>query len=155
MATNYYDNGSFTMYGVLGTIAYLTLVRLLRYRNLNRKLDKYFATHTLRKGSSGSSPSDYPMTPAEAQEILRISSASDMPYLVEKSLEFALFKTYGIESISKILLGTGQLTKEASASKRFVDTALLIATWINVPITGPGSGRSKDAGWEDPRGAIA
>ncbi|KAG8695313.1 hypothetical protein FRC09_009233 [Ceratobasidium sp. 395] len=155
MATNHYDNGSLTMYGVLGTIAYLTLVRLLRYRNLNRKLDKYFATHTLRKGSNGSSPSDYPMTPAEAQEILRISSASDMPYLVEKSLEFALFKTYGIESISKILLGTGQLTKEVSASKRFVDTALLIATWINVPITGPGSGRPRDAGWEDPRGAIA
>ncbi|KAG9123122.1 hypothetical protein FRC07_000202, partial [Ceratobasidium sp. 392] len=95
------------------------------------------------------------MTPAEAQEILRISSASDMPYLVEKSLEFALFKTYGIESISKILLGTGQLAKEANAGKRFVDTALLIATWINVPITGPGSGREKNVEWEDPRGAIA
>ncbi|KAG8726083.1 hypothetical protein FRC10_007475, partial [Ceratobasidium sp. 414] len=59
------------------------------------------------------------------------------------------------ESISKILLGTGQLSKEANAGRRFVDTALLIATWINVPITGPGSGREKRAEWEDPRGAIA
>ncbi|QRV97467.1 hypothetical protein RhiJN_25486 [Ceratobasidium sp. AG-Ba] len=95
------------------------------------------------------------MTPAEAQEILRISAASDMPYMVEKSLEFALFKTYGIESISKLLLATGQLSKEANAGRRFGDTALLIATWINVPITGPGSGRTTKLDYEDPRGAIA
>ncbi|KAG8696551.1 hypothetical protein FRC09_008403, partial [Ceratobasidium sp. 395] len=49
----------------------------------------------------------------------------------------------------------GQLTKEANAGRRFVDTGLLIATWMNVPITGPGSGRKSSTGWEDPRGAIA
>ncbi|KAG9077867.1 hypothetical protein FS749_010191, partial [Ceratobasidium sp. UAMH 11750] len=151
----YYEDVSLVTYGVLGMVAYLSLVRLLRYRLINGKLKRYLSTHTLRKGSDGSSPSDYPMTPAEAQEILRISSASDMPYLVEKSIEFALFKTYGIESISKLLLATGQLSQEVNAGRRFVDTALLIATWINVPITGPGSGREKRAGWEDPRGAIA
>ncbi|KAG8704678.1 hypothetical protein FRC08_002093, partial [Ceratobasidium sp. 394] len=151
----YYEDVSFATYGVLGMVAYLSLVRLLRYRLINGKLKGYLSTHTLRKGSDGSSPSDYPMTPAEAQEILRVSSASDMPYLVEKSIEFALFKTYGIESISKLLLATGQLSQEANAGRRFVDTALLIATWINVPITGPGSGREKRAEWEDPRGAIA
>jgi hypothetical protein len=85
-------------YGMLGVVVYLALVRLMRYRFLHRSLDKYLSTHTLRKGGDGTSPSDYPMTPAEAQKILRISSASDMPYLVEKSLEFALFKTYGIVS---------------------------------------------------------
>ncbi|KAG8712563.1 hypothetical protein FRC09_019719 [Ceratobasidium sp. 395] len=161
------------MYAILGVVGYLGLARFLRYRLIDQSLESYLSTHALCKGSDGSNPSDYLMTPVEAQEIIRISSAYDMPYLVGKSVEFALFKVFGIvrnsltrstgtridenvkESISTILLGTGQLTKEANAGRRFVDTGVLIATWMNVPITGPGSGREKSSKWEDPRGAIA
>lgn len=90
------DTGPLAVF--LGTVTYLTLVRLLRYRCINTTIKKYLAEHTLRKGAGGTNPSDYPMTPVEAQKIMRISSAYDAPWLVVKSLEFALFKTYGIVS---------------------------------------------------------
>lgn len=35
-----------------------------------------------------------------------------------EALEFALFKTYGIETIAKILLSTGQLCDPATAGRR-------------------------------------
>ncbi|CCO28303.1 hypothetical protein BN14_02298 [Rhizoctonia solani AG-1 IB] len=95
------------------------------------------------------------MTPAEAQKIIWTSSLYDHPMLVEKALEFALFKTYGIESISKLLLKTGQLSKDTNASRRYVDTAVLIQTWVHIPITGPGSGINDLPIGADPRGAIA
>jgi len=152
---NLNETGSFATQILLGTVVYLILVRFLRYRRINSVLRDYFATHTLEDGKDATDPSAYPMTPAEAQQIMRVSSAYDAPWLVEKCLQFALFKTYGIESISKILLKTGQLGKEANASRRFVDTELLIQTWVNVPLTGPGSGRSESTAGADPRGAIA
>ncbi|KAF8756047.1 hypothetical protein RHS01_04842 [Rhizoctonia solani] len=100
------------------------------------------------------------MTPAEAQKIIWTSSLYDHPMLVEKALEFALFKTYGIlqESISKLLLKTGQLSKDINASRRYrtrLQTAILIQTWVHVPITGPGSGVEELPKGADPRGAIA
>lgn len=152
---NLNSTGSFATHVLLGTVTYLTLVRLLRHRRINSVLRDYLAKHKLENGKDDADPSAYPMTPAEAQQIMRVSSAYDAPWLVEKSLQFALFKTYGIESISKLLLKTGQLGKEINASRRFVDTEVLIQTWLNVPITGPGSGRTEPIEGADPRGAIA
>ncbi|KAG8762138.1 hypothetical protein FRC11_010969 [Ceratobasidium sp. 423] len=135
-------------------IAYLTVVHILRYRRVTSTMHKHVAEYP-SQGTDGGNPSDYRMTPAEAQKIIWVSSLWDAPFLVEKSLEFAFFKTYGIESISKLLLKTGQLSKEINASRRYVDTAILIQTWVHVPITGPGSGLEELPKGVDPRGAIA
>lgn len=146
---------SLAIYGILGVFAYLAIVQILRYRKINSTFDRYLSTHAIRKSTNDGNPSDYPMTPAEAQRIIWVSSKWDAPFLVEKSLEFALFKTYGIESIAEILLKTGQLSKEDNVSRRYIDTAVLIQTWACVPITGPGSGLDKLPEGADPRGAIA
>jgi hypothetical protein len=49
------------------------------------------------------------MTPAEAQKIIWTSSLYDHPMLVEKALEFALFKTYGIVSACRLYSKAGSL----------------------------------------------
>ncbi|MEO0360807.1 MAG: oxygenase MpaB family protein [Pseudomonadota bacterium] len=47
------------------------------------------------------------------------------PISIEKALEYALFKTYAIPSISRVLAGTGEFTDRAQ--KRYDDTVLLLA----------------------------
>ncbi|KAK7458697.1 hypothetical protein VKT23_009696 [Stygiomarasmius scandens] len=76
------------------------------------------------------------LTPEDAQKILTSSLAYEMPSVLGYALSFALFKTYGIPSISKILKGTGELSSKDGISKRYTDTAILIATWVACPITG-------------------
>ncbi|CAE6470007.1 unnamed protein product [Rhizoctonia solani] len=142
---------SLVFYGNLTALAYLVIVHILRYRRIRSIVAKYPPL----QGTDGKSTSDYCMTPAEAQKIIWTSSLYDHPMLVEKALEFALFKTYGIESISKLLLKTGQLSKDINASRRYVDATILIQTWVHVPITGPGSGVEELPKGADPRGAIA
>lgn len=43
-----------------------------------------------------------------------------------ESLEFALFKTYGIESISKLLKATGELGKSELAGRRSVTLLFIL-----------------------------
>lgn len=83
-------------YGISCAVAYLLLVRLLRHRRINSTVGRHLLANPIRNGATGQNPADYQMTPAEAQQIIRVSALWDAPFVVEKSLEFALFKTYGI-----------------------------------------------------------
>lgn len=70
---------------VTAFVGYLLLVRALRYKryhDMHRRYQKKYEERTL--------------TPEEAQKIMRISTAYDMPLLLNYSLAFALFKTYAI-----------------------------------------------------------
>ena len=49
------------------------------------------------------------------------------PFIFDKSVQFALFRTYGIPTILKLLVQTSQFSEECTATKRYADTALLIA----------------------------
>nr|CDI52778.1 conserved hypothetical protein [Melanopsichium pennsylvanicum 4] len=107
----------------------------------------------------------------DAQRIVRLSAAMDMPFVFTKSLEFALFRTYGIPSISSLLLHTGQLGKAENAGRRYVDTSGLIQAFMTFPVPRldlPDGGekhvnQDQDGdGWEhfgedpnDPRSSIA
>jgi len=96
--------------GVLA--AYMLLVRHLRYRRIRKLLAKYpDPTIPLR---------DFPV----AREVLSTSVNWDFPYLSEVALEFALFKTYSIPTISKILAATQQFSKEVE--KRADDTVFIL-----------------------------
>ncbi|CAN9466821.1 unnamed protein product [Alternaria alternata] len=50
----------------------------------------------------------------------------EFPTVFSVSVFFALFKTYGIPSISKLLVATGQLSDSETASKRAADTGVVI-----------------------------
>jgi hypothetical protein len=65
---------------------------------------------------------------ADHQEIVRISGTYEYPFLMQKSLEFALFRTYAVPSIGELLDKTQHF--ERQGQKRYDDTALLIAEWL-------------------------
>ncbi|EME79956.1 uncharacterized protein MYCFIDRAFT_166377 [Pseudocercospora fijiensis CIRAD86] len=50
----------------------------------------------------------------------------EFPTIFSVSVFFALFKTYGIPSISKLLVATGQLSNGKTASKRAADTGVIL-----------------------------
>ncbi|KAF8937114.1 hypothetical protein EDD21DRAFT_363861 [Dissophora ornata] len=98
-------------YGAL-LLAYMALIRHLRFKRINALLKKYpDPTLPLR---------DYQV----AKEVAGVVNDFEFPFLVEVSLEFALFKTYAIPSISRILAATKQFT--ASCLKRADDTSLIL-----------------------------
>ncbi|KAJ3562037.1 hypothetical protein NP233_g9826 [Leucocoprinus birnbaumii] len=127
---------------VTAFVGYLALVRVLRfkrYRDIHKKYQKKYEDRTL--------------TPEEAQKVMFVSCGYDMPLVLNYSLAFALFKTYAIPSISRLLSATKQLKSSETISKRYADTELMIATWVGCPI----SGHTKDDKSDefDPRAMIS
>ncbi|MBL6428685.1 MAG: DUF2236 domain-containing protein [Maritimibacter sp.] len=61
----------------------------------------------------------------EYEEICRWLGAIEFAWDIEKSLEFALFRTYAVPSISGLLVRTGKF--EAEPRKRYDDTELLLS----------------------------
>ncbi|MBW4721749.1 oxygenase MpaB family protein [Saccharothrix obliqua] len=74
------------------------------------------------------------------ERIMRVSSAYEFPWDYVRALEFALFKTYCVPSISSLLARTGEF--EHRPQKRYDDTALLMAELV-------------DHGYDSPRGKEA
>jgi hypothetical protein len=58
------------------------------------------------------------------QEIVYLLSSYEFPWDIERSLEFALFRTYAVPSISRLLYQTGQFTRRTR--KRYDDTELIM-----------------------------
>ncbi|MFC6090574.1 oxygenase MpaB family protein [Saccharothrix lopnurensis] len=73
-------------------------------------------------------------------EILRISSGQEFPWDYVRALEFALFRTYCVPSISALLARTGEF--ERRPQQRYDDTALLMAELV-------------EHGYDSPRGREA
>jgi hypothetical protein len=61
----------------------------------------------------------------EHEEIYRISAGLEFPWDYTRSLEFALFRTYCVPTISALLSATGEF--RARPQQRYDDTALLMA----------------------------
>lgn len=70
----------------------------------------------------------YPRTESEAHPFTLRYIYGDFHFIAVKSLEFGLFKTYAIPSISKILAGTGELVDRCP--RRYDDTDLLIREFL-------------------------
>ncbi|KAF9108488.1 hypothetical protein BGX29_011744 [Mortierella sp. GBA35] len=98
-------------YGLV-VLAYMAVVRHLRYRRINALLRKY----------------PDPTLPFRdihvAKEVSSTMGAYEFTYISVVSLEFALFKTYAIPSISKILAATKQFVTQCP--KRADDTSLIL-----------------------------
>jgi hypothetical protein len=74
------------------------------------------------------------MTTDDAQAILKDLTEMEFPKIMGLSVIFALFKTYGIPSVSSLLVATGQLASPENASKRTADTAVLLLEFaLNKP----------------------
>ncbi len=77
---------------------------------------------------------------ADCQEIVLLVGAYEYPWLIRKSLEFALFRSYGAPRISQLLDQTGQFKRHGQ--RRVDDTGLLLAEIV-------------ENGYDSPRGRQA
>ena len=59
------------------------------------------------------------------QRIVYLVGSYEYPWLIQKSLEFALFRTYAVPETSEILAQTGEFTKHGQ--RRYDDTTLMLA----------------------------
>ncbi|CAF0939241.1 unnamed protein product [Rotaria sordida] len=97
---------------ILLLFIYLFICHYFRFQRVKYILTKYNHVHL-----------DY----HKAQEISLLTSSFDMPYLSQTSTSFALFKTYGIPTISQLLVRTNQLANLDVAGRRAEDTGVLIS----------------------------
>ncbi|MER5542713.1 oxygenase MpaB family protein [Streptomyces sp. NPDC002589] len=65
---------------------------------------------------------------ADALEIYRLSATFEFPWDYTRALELALYRTYAVPSIGRLLAGTAELTERTQ--KRYDDTALLLDTIV-------------------------
>ncbi|KAJ6151679.1 hypothetical protein N7470_006807 [Penicillium chermesinum] len=72
------------------------------------------------------------MTDRDAWAIQKTMMQTEYPFIVIKSLQFALFRsqTYGIPTISTLLLRTSQFSDSATSFKRYADTGTLIGEFM-------------------------
>lgn len=91
----------------------------------------FFRHDRLRKSrKTFNSISSQHMTDDDACLIQQYLIELEFPFAYEKALQFALFRSYGIPSISKLLVGTSQFTNPETSSKRYADTELLIREFV-------------------------
>ncbi|KAI9644459.1 hypothetical protein NHQ30_006480 [Ciborinia camelliae] len=103
---------------------YLLIVRRTRFTRRDKMLAKF--GYTTRDSFKDMSNTD-------AQRIIAYVGELEFPRFYMTSLQFALFKTYGIPSISKLLVDTKQLSSKETASKRYADTTILIGEFLSHP----------------------
>ncbi|KAL9095927.1 MAG: hypothetical protein Q9165_001925 [Trypethelium subeluteriae] len=123
-------------------LLYIGVVATLRYRR----------AHGLYKRYGIASRCDFArLTADQAQMILKDLAELEFPILMSLSMTFALFKvhltltsdkTYGVPTISSVLVGTGELRNLETASKRTADTGVLL---LEFALKKPSSKRSTDA----------
>lgn len=62
------------------------------------------------------------------QRIVFLSGTYESPYLIQRALEFALFRTFALPRTAKLLVETGEF--EQRGQKRYDDTTLLISEFV-------------------------
>mmetsp|Transcript_90134 Transcript_90134/g.176479 ORF Transcript_90134/g.176479 Transcript_90134/m.176479 type:complete len:333 (+) Transcript_90134:111-1109(+) len=71
---------------------------------------------------------DEPKSATQAQPVTNNVAYHDFPFIGTKALEFGLFRTYAIPSISKILVSTKELTDHCA--QRYDDTDLIVREFM-------------------------
>ncbi|KAI9319527.1 hypothetical protein DFJ73DRAFT_878786 [Zopfochytrium polystomum] len=101
--------------------AYLSAVRLLRFRHVNSQAARY----------AGVLPAD--LTLRQAREIYLATLRHEFPFMTMLASQLGLFRTYGLPKISALLVATQQLCDPAYYFKRYADTELATLEWVLQP----------------------
>ncbi|OHF04671.1 hypothetical protein CORC01_00142 [Colletotrichum orchidophilum] len=106
-------------------VAWLVLCASFRFRRIN-SLQKRLG-YTDRASLAGMSNTD-------AQLILKHLIEYEFPKFYLLSLQFAIFKTYGFETVSKLIVATKNLADPENAQKRYEDTTIIFGEFsLNPP----------------------
>ncbi|KAL5356089.1 67 kDa myosin-cross-reactive antigen family protein [Aspergillus floccosus] len=102
---------------------YLAACASLRFQRL-RSIHKAYPQYATREGMAQ-------MTAHDAWAIQKRILQLEFPSISLKALQFALFRTYGIPTISSLLLRTSQFSNPATSFKRYADTGALIGQFMS------------------------
>ncbi|KAJ5832670.1 hypothetical protein N7474_000981 [Penicillium riverlandense] len=106
-------------------VAYPIVTTSLRFRRL-RQLHKRYPYRTRESLAQ--------MTDEEAYQIQKAVAQLEFPFMFIKALQFALFRTYGIPTISHLLTKTSQFSHPETSLKRYTDTSALVQEMVgNAP----------------------
>ncbi|POR38739.1 Uncharacterized protein TPAR_01053 [Tolypocladium paradoxum] len=111
-------------------VAYATVCSVLRFRRLNDIRSRY---------NFPDRASFSRMTHADAQAIIYTVFSFEFPLFYDLALRYALFKTYAIENIAKLLVSVSDLAKSSQAPKRYEDTEIIFAWYISLSILRSGT----------------
>ncbi|KAK6354220.1 hypothetical protein TWF730_008632 [Orbilia blumenaviensis] len=111
-------------------VSYLLIVRHFRYRNLNKFLQSV-------QNECGIVTKSSDLSISHAEQAVKLMGAWDFPRVTRLALQFALFRTYGIPTISSLLWKTRQLSQRSTAHRRYVDTSVLIVELMSFPLDSP------------------
>ena len=114
-------NESWSYYYLFLLTLYPLLCSLLRNDRLRTTLKTF--PYTSRRSFAS-------MTDKDAMLIQQVVSELEFPFIFEKALQFALFRSYGIPTISKLLVATSQFSEPSTACKRYADTVMLISEFV-------------------------
>ncbi|KAL8953077.1 MAG: hypothetical protein Q9222_001070 [Ikaeria aurantiellina] len=113
---------SWSNYAWLLVLFYPIVVAALRYQRLRTTLKTFpYTTHR----------SFARMTDDDACQIQINIAQLEFPFTFTKAVQFALFRTYGIPSISRLLVATSQFSEVATAAKRYADTGVLVREFMS------------------------
>ncbi|KAI9373083.1 hypothetical protein BJX61DRAFT_408200 [Aspergillus egyptiacus] len=102
-------------------VAYPLLVSLLRFRCMKQIHKKY--NYPTRDSFAR-------MTDEDAFQIQKNLVQYEFPFFFTKALQFALFRTYGIPTISRVLTKTSQFSNPGTSLKRYTDTSALVQEFV-------------------------
>ncbi|KAJ5561442.1 hypothetical protein N7535_004091 [Penicillium sp. DV-2018c] len=102
-------------------LAWPVLTMSLRYRRVHNLHKKY--NYPTRESLSK-------MTDQESFEIQKEVAQLEFPFMFIKALQFALFRTYGIPTISGLLTKTSQFSSPETSLKRYTDTSVLVQEMV-------------------------
>ena len=108
----------------LNPMAVFTITLLLMVVSIYLLACHYFRFHRVRyiRRKYQHLPLDY----HKAQTITLINGFYELPFIMLISTSFALFKTYGIPTISRLLVRTNRLARPDTAGRRAEDTGVLL-----------------------------
>jgi hypothetical protein len=106
-------------------LLYVVMCSALRFHKEKQLLRKY--KYTGRESLANMSHDD-------AQTINRTLMVYEFPKLYMASLQFAIFKTYGFETMSKLIVATKSFADPSTAPKRFAYRLLSIGTLANTAV---------------------
>jgi hypothetical protein len=106
----------FVWSSVVSLVLYLTFVRSLRFRRI-QKLEKKYAQYV---------KDPYSMNYKIAHEVVKLHMLDEQQYLTMISTQWALIRTFAVASGTKLLDQTRQLSSPANVGKRAEDTSQLL-----------------------------
>ncbi|ERT00472.1 hypothetical protein HMPREF1624_03845 [Sporothrix schenckii ATCC 58251] len=106
---------------------YVAVCRLLRFRRVAAMHRQFDHVYTDRASLAA-------MTTNDAQAIVATIQQCEFPFMYTLAIEFGIFKTYGIPTISRVVGATRAVTDPLPAAKRAADTLAIISEFsVNPP----------------------